>query len=61
MGKRHFTGVGDGAARLFLEILGTAVPELGQIEPGVEHGGGVDRTFLPAVADGTLQVVRAAH
>jgi hypothetical protein len=40
---------------------GTAVPELGHVQAGVEHRGRVDRAFLPVVTDGGLQVVAAAH
>ena len=61
VGEGHFAGVGDGASGLLLQILRAAVPELGEVEARVEDGRGVDRAFLPAVADGALQVVRAAH
>ena len=57
----HFHRVHDRALGLFFGILGAAVPELGHVEAGVEHRGRVDRAFLPLVADGGLEVVRAAH
>ena len=43
------------------ERLRAAVPELGNLAEGVEHGGRVDRALLPTVADRGLKVVDAAR
>jgi hypothetical protein len=65
-GDDVFGGVGhldsglDRAFCLFLEVGGTAVPELGDVEHGVEQGRRVARPRLPAMADRGGQVVVAA-
>ena len=58
--ERHFARVGDRAAGLFAQGGGAPVPELGQVERRVEHGGRVDRALLPFVTDRGAQVVGAA-
>ncbi|MNP06438.1 hypothetical protein D3C76_984200 [compost metagenome] len=60
VGEGHLQRVGDGARRLLLQILGTAVPELHEVEAGVEHGRRVDRPLLPLVAEGADLVVHSA-
>ncbi len=57
----HFDAGLNRAFGLSLEVFGAAIPELRDVEDGVEHGGGIARAFLPTVADGGGQVVVAAH
>ena len=61
MSECHFTRVGDRAASLFLQISGAAVPKLGYVHAGIEHGGRIDRTLLPVMADRGLEVVGTTH
>ncbi|MPN15678.1 hypothetical protein SDC9_163012 [bioreactor metagenome] len=61
MSEGHFARVGDRATGLGLEVGRATVPELGEVQAGVQHGRGVDRAFLPVVADRGLDVVGAAH
>ncbi|CUK13187.1 Uncharacterised protein [Achromobacter sp. 2789STDY5608615] len=61
MGGGHFHRIGDRAAGLLAQVLGAAVPELGDVQAGIEHRRRIDRTLLPLVADRRLQVVGAAH
>ncbi|MNN23376.1 hypothetical protein D3C81_1367720 [compost metagenome] len=61
VGEGHFLRVGDRAAGLLLEVVGAAVPELGDVHSRVEHGRRIDRPFLPVVADRGRQVVAAAR
>ena len=60
VGEGHLQRVLDGARRLRLQILGAPIPELHEVEAGVEHGGRVDRPLLPLVAEGTDLVVYPA-
>jgi hypothetical protein len=51
---------GPYSAGLLGEVRRAPVPELGQVEAGVQHRGRIDRPFLPLVANGGAQIVSAA-
>ena len=61
LGDAHLDRVGDRPARLLLEVGGPAVPELGGVEHGVEHGGRVAAAELPVVAERGRAAVHAAQ
>src|SRR5690606_24938558 len=48
------------ALRLRPQIFGTAIPELRHVEDRVEHGRRVAGALLPAMADGSLDIVGPA-
>ncbi|MNL64809.1 hypothetical protein D3C87_1890610 [compost metagenome] len=60
VGEGHLQRVLDGPGRLLLEILGATIPELHEVEAGVEHGRGVDRPLLPLVAEGADLIIHPA-
>ncbi|MNH09812.1 hypothetical protein D3C79_692730 [compost metagenome] len=60
VGEGHLQRVGDGAGRLLLQILGATIPELHEVEAGIEHGRRVDRPLLPFVAEGADLIVHPA-
>ncbi len=59
-GIGHFDAGLNRTLGLGLQVFGAAVPELGDVEHGIEGGRRVARTLLPAVADRGFEIVVAA-
>jgi hypothetical protein len=55
----HFDGVQNGAFGLFLDGGSAAIPELGDVDGGVEGGGGATAAEFAVVAGGEGQIVLA--
>ena len=58
-GHRHLLRVQNRAERLFLDVLGSAIPELTRVQGGVEHSRRVARPGHGAVAEAGRQTVHA--
>ena len=59
VGHAHFDGVQNGAFGLFLDGGSAAIPELGDVDGGVEGGGGATTAEFAIVAGGEGQIVLA--
>ena len=51
MCESHFARIGERPACLFLEVGGSTIPELGNIQAGIEYRWCIDRSLLPVMTN----------